>query len=177
MATDFKYCDACGQKMMVYRRGLRKGLILALIELWKVGPSKIADLEFTFGITADLPKLRFWGLIHHAGEEKRSNVVWQITEKGKDFLTGLIEVPKYIFIYNNQLQRFSKETIKLIDVHHERIDFEYVLEDAEKYQDFITRQRRLESHEVRKVQEVQEDLASYETFRERESSTPIYKIM
>ncbi len=173
MATKFKFCDACGQAMMVYRRGLRKGLIFGLIALWKNGPSKIADLDLTFGLTADLPKLRFWGLLYKLGEEKRSNVVWEITNKGKDFLTGLIEVPKYVFIYNNKLQRFSKETIKLIDVHHEKIDFESVLEDAEKYQDFTTRKRRLESYDVRKVQEMQEDLEAHETFRDRRSSTPI----
>jgi len=173
MAKKFEYCEYCDQKIMVYRRGLRKGLILGLIQLWKVGPSKIADLDLTFGITADLPKLRFWGLIHRYGEEKRSNVIWQITEKGKDFLTGLIEIPKYAFIYNNQLQKFSEEKIKLIDVHHEKINFETVLEDAEMYSDFIRRKRRLEN--VGKMQEMQEDQTTDQALGDRGTQTTIQK--
>ena len=172
MAKKFEYCECCDQKIMVYRRGLRKGLILGLIALWKNGPSKIADLDLTFGLTADLPKLRFWGLLHKSGDEKRSNVIWQITEKGKDFLTGLIGIPKYVFIYNNQLQNFSGEMIKLIDVHHEKINFETVLEDAEMYGDFIRRKRRLENA-TSQMQEMQEEKTTDKTLKDRGPHTSI----
>jgi predicted transcriptional regulator len=172
MAEKFQYCDCCGQKMMVYRRGLRKGLILALIELWKRGPSKIANMDLTHGINADFSKMRFWGLIHKAGDQKKSNAVWEITEKGKDFLTGLIDVHKYIFIYNNEVQKISTERVKLIEIHHEKIDFETVLEDAEKYEDFIFRTRRL-THDQEKMPEMRKIQSNDQALKDRQSSTSI----
>lgn len=125
--TKFSYCSHCSQKIMVYRRNIRKGMIYGLIELWKKGECKSSELNIPIGINADFSKLRFWGLIYKPSLKRE---VWAITNKGKDFLTGLIEIPKYVFIFNNNVERYSSELVKLIDICPEKIDFDIITKHA-----------------------------------------------
>lgn len=123
-------CECCGQTIKVYKRGLRKGLIVALLKLYHVGRSELMDLDLPFGIVADFPKLRFWGLVYK-DRDSRDCKHWMITKKGKDFLFNNLAVPRYVYIYNNNLEKHDEEMITIKDVGNERVDFKSVLKDSQ----------------------------------------------
>ena len=101
-----KSCPHCHQLMNVYKRSLRKGLVEALVKLDQRGQSRSSELDLPIGINADFSKMRFWGLIYKPTGDRN---VWDITGKGKRFLDGLIKIPKYVYIYNNSVEKYSSE--------------------------------------------------------------------
>ena len=113
--------------MNVYKRSLRKGLVEALVKLDQRGQSRSSELDLPIGINADFSKMRFWGLIYKPTGDRN---VWDITGKGKRFLDGLIKIPKYVYIYNNSVEKYSSEMILSSDVMPEIVDKESVLEES-----------------------------------------------
>ena len=61
---------------------------------------------------------------------------WRVTNKGKKFLFADLQIPKYAYIYNNQVQRYGDEIITAKEIEPEVINFEQVLEHATKLDDF-----------------------------------------
>lgn len=122
-----KNCPHCKQLMNVYKRSLRKGLVEALIKLDQRGWSRSSDLDLPIGINADFSKMRFWGLIYKPTDDRN---VWDITGKGKRFLGGLIKIPKYVYIYNNSVEKYSSEMILSEEIMPEIVDKESVLKEA-----------------------------------------------
>ena len=126
--SNIKYCECCSQKIMVYRRSLRKNMIPGLIVLLDGFPRKTVELGLSPGARSDFTTLRFWGLIYRDLNKDRNK--WMITQKGKLFLQGKQKIPKYVFVYNNQTKNYSEENIWIEDVHHEQINIDTVLANA-----------------------------------------------
>lgn len=64
-------------------------------------------------------KLRYHGLIHHV--RKNGQIVrgrWLITRNGWAFLRGEIQLPKYVFVANNEITGRADQTISVRDVHY-----------------------------------------------------------
>ena len=80
---NIKYCPHCSQKMMIYRRTVRKNMVSGLKKLTDGIPRKTIELNLSSGARSDFTTLRFWGLIYKDLEEDRDN--WMITQKGRDF--------------------------------------------------------------------------------------------
>ena len=120
-------CPHCDQLMNVYKRSLRKGLVEALQRLDQRGWSRSSELGLPFGINGDFSKMRFWGLIYKPTKDRN---IWGLTWKGKKFLEGEIRIPKYVYIYNNSVEKYSEETISADEVKDEVVDKESVLEEA-----------------------------------------------
>ena len=93
---------------------------------------KSSELGLPVGINADFSKLRFWGLIYKDLKINRDK--WMMTKKGIDFLFNDFEVPKYLFIYNNDVQSYSEEFITSLEILSQKqkeINTNTVLEEAE----------------------------------------------
>lgn len=105
-----KICPHCGQSMMIYRRTIRANMLECLFKLFeKYGyqEKKVHDIEPDGILSADFEKLRYWNLI-----ESGKNVnTWKITEHGVDFLSGTINVKKFVFIYNKVRQNDPPDEI------------------------------------------------------------------
>lgn len=126
--NDIKYCECCGQKMMVYRRNIRKNMIPGLIVLLDGIPRKTIELGLSEGARSDFTTLRFWGLIYRDLNKDRTK--WMLTQRGKLFLQGKTKISKYVYIYNNQAKRYSEENVWVQDIYYEKIDIDSVLEHA-----------------------------------------------
>lgn len=138
MDTGIEYCEHCGQKMMVYRRSIRKNMLYMLRRLgldFGFKAVKVRELDNRTVMESDFPKLRYWGLIHKIPE----TTSYRITQKGVDFILGRITVEKYKWIYNQQVQDdpLDQENPEIYcwEIVPEEISKEIVLEDALKYSD------------------------------------------
>ncbi len=124
----FKICPACSQKMMVYRRSVRKNMIPGLVVLSDGIPRRTVELGLSPGARSDFTTLRFWGLIYRNLKKDRNK--WMITKHGLLFLEGKTTISKYAFIFNNQTKRYSKQIVSLQQIYPEKIDYDEIMKHA-----------------------------------------------
>ena len=119
--SDGKDCPCCGQYAKSYRRGVSGSQVKALMYLFQCGRGWHHHREFADG-SGEHAKLRFWGLVEKQTEpdeaeeeDKTSTGYWRITKLGKRFVNGEVDIPKYVYIYNNQLMH--KDNFVKVSVH------------------------------------------------------------
>lgn len=117
-------CECCGRHTQLYVRQITSSMALGLIKLFTEGKvhengNGYIHIERFFkdligvpaSIRADIPKLRFWGLIQPEGKENEdgnpNSGLYKITEQGKLFVEGKILVPSHINVYNNKMYGFN----------------------------------------------------------------------
>lgn len=116
-------CTACGHIPNLFKRQLYGTLVKKLALLYgmdKQYPGTYHHIKhftvssFKFNWTAgDFAKLRYWGLIESnmPYKKKPRSGMWRITQKGKDFIDGKIEIPRYAYLSDGALKEFSQETV------------------------------------------------------------------
>ena len=80
------FCPHCHAKTVTYHHRLNKGIVGALVSLYRASgttPAKKSSLSLTTVQYANFQKLRYWNLVARA-----EGSMWYVTEKGKDFLLG-----------------------------------------------------------------------------------------
>lgn len=134
MGKEIKHCPCCGQVMMVYRRNIRKCMLYCLRTLffkYKYEWKKVIEIDERVNIGSNFPLLRHWGLIE--SEEQR----YRITKKGVCFILGKIAIPKYVWLYNEEIQNEPDGEVNPLifcwDIAPQEISKETVLEDARAY--------------------------------------------
>lgn len=112
-------CQHCQAKMIEYTFTFNKGLAKCLWLLRDTtGPVEIKKLSMTRSQWTNFQKLRYWTFIAPVlGENAKKGGYWKITEAGKRFLQGRIQVPKKVVMYRNQFVRFEGEKITFDQVN------------------------------------------------------------
>lgn len=124
-------CPCCDQFAKLYRRKLHSGMARALIAISTV-QNRVESAAGAGGIgfwvetpklgfqNGDYGRLRWWELLEQRAlkykdekEEKRDSGRWRVTTKGMQFVKGEIAIPREVFMYNNLVQGFSADTIKI----------------------------------------------------------------
>lgn len=125
--NEIKKCECCGQKIMTYKRSLRKALVDGMVKLHN-GESLMNWKEIW---VTDIKILKFWGFIY-TDEQKKANI-W-LTRKGEKFLQGKVRVPKTAFVYNNTLQNppegYEEEYVSVTDIGVEIVTKKWMLQKA-----------------------------------------------
>ena len=104
---DYVECPCCGTRHnQIYKRRIYGSMLKGLKRLAEHNNS------LTPASIGDFAKLRFWGLIKAGGQEG----AWEITQSGRDFLAGLISIPEFLFIQNNQVVGRSETFIYIGDI-------------------------------------------------------------
>jgi hypothetical protein len=127
-------CPCCGQRVKRYARNLYSTQAYCLIRLYRITELEGEDfyhwrklIENVGGsLGEDFPKLRFWGLIREADTrtlDRNASGYWKITQKGKDFVLGIISVPKKVYIFNNKFRGFSDDTITIQQALKDKFDY------------------------------------------------------
>ena len=135
MKSEIKICECCGQKMMIYRRNIRKCMLFCLRKLFfKHGTNYVKAYEVDTDVLmlSDFQKLQYWRLI-----EAGDGCTWRITPLGIDFIMGRIQIKKYVFVYNQELQSEPEGEINPLiwcwQIAPQEISKEIVLSDAVQY--------------------------------------------
>lgn len=138
-------CPCCAQFCKVYRRGMTGSQAYILVLLYhhtKTTTDWIYLPEFLSQVSelsaaargGDYGKLCFWGLIAPKldGERRADGSdrlgFYKITERGKLFVEGKIRIPKYIYVYNQALLRWSTDaTISIRDALGKKFSYEELM--------------------------------------------------
>lgn len=129
-------CPACEQFVKLYKRKLYSTMALALVRVYKYFTSPNASewlhLPKYLASTTDAwrfaggdeAKLVYWGFLEALGgareDDSRRNGFYKITENGVKFIKGEIVVPKYTYIYNQDVWGQSDGTFfprEMTDIH------------------------------------------------------------
>tara|TARA_R110002110_G_C13407639_1_gene713336 strand:- start:993 stop:1367 length:375 start_codon:yes stop_codon:yes gene_type:complete len=88
-------------------------------------------------LRGDFSKLRFWNLIEaKAGrreDENRSVGLYKITQAGIDFVKANNFVPKYIYIYNNEVIKYGESTTNISEALGEKFNYAEIMAPAEVF--------------------------------------------
>ena len=104
-------CECCGAKVVEYCHSLCKGQARALYLFAKAGgKSELKDLKFTHSQRCNFPKLRYWELVY------KDDNTWHMTQKGMDFLRGNILLPKKVWTYRGEVERYEGDDTSIQDV-------------------------------------------------------------
>ena len=112
-------CPCCKQNVKLYRRKLHKTMALSLISLYKLGSGYQPINMIMRGISengpGDFSKLKYWGMIEQKPNdtEYRSSGFWRITEKGKSFVYGDLQVQETALVYNGRCLGFEGEMLDI----------------------------------------------------------------
>jgi hypothetical protein len=114
-------CPCCDRWGKVYARPINETMARSLIWLCNA-PSKNGWVDVPTEAprwlvrSNQLPTLRWWDLVERAhGKEidKKYSGFWRPTELGRSFAEGKIAMPKAVFTYNGERERYGEETIRI----------------------------------------------------------------
>ena len=97
-------CPACQSTTKVYRRPLSSARIKAMIALDVRGPLSGRALGEVTG-SLNYPTASYFGLI------SQLNSTWVLTDKGRDFLRGLISVHSHVLVFQGVPVAFNGDTV------------------------------------------------------------------
>lgn len=109
-------CPTCGATMVEYRHSLNVGLVTGLAALHSSGggPINLGDLGLTRSQWDNFQKLRYWGLVapSYDGDVRRRGV-WQITEKGRLFVTGVTVIQRVARTYRGRTVGYEGALVRV----------------------------------------------------------------
>lgn len=144
-------CPCCGQFCKVYNRTLSATMALWLMALAKAhdaaGPGSwihVRDLGVVQN--GDYGRLPQWGMSIHASSSdvtKKCSGLWQITERGRAWVDGQIEVPRRLVVWNNEVVAHSDETVDIVAALGETHDYRVLMAASTLPRDIIARIRSM----------------------------------
>lgn len=116
-------CPCCGQRAKRYRRTIYKSLAMTLktMAAAEVGDDGAFDVRAVKMRGGDPAKLRFWGLIEEVATGR-----WRVTDLGHGFLSGIVSVPRYVFLYDGMVTKKSDEEMTVLDALGQNFDREEI---------------------------------------------------
>ncbi len=128
-------CKICDQNVKLYKRKLNSGMAAALYWMVNFNDGNWIDIPATaprFILrTKEYGTLRHWGLVlqcpNNDDPTKKNSGLWKPTLTGIQFVTGILEVPKYIYLYNNEVEGSSDEQTKIQEALGDKFDYEKLM--------------------------------------------------
>jgi hypothetical protein len=136
-----KRCPTCCAKMVEYPHSLNKNLVKFLFVLVENGGTvafKQMDKLIGYNLRANFPKLQYWGLIKKVRDDltgERKGGLWAITELGRDFIQGNIDINKKVWTYRNEFVSFDGVLVGVKKLGYEpfRTRDDYVADERPRY--------------------------------------------
>lgn len=139
-------CPCCGQFVKLYRRRLNAGACRALIFMYRLDRDRKFDDDWDgwihvqqdfakyFRVNAnsmDYSQAQWWELIEAKPNvddpTKRDSGYWKLTEKGRQFVKGIIEVRSHAYLYNNKMLGFTGEKMTIKTALGKRFNYEELM--------------------------------------------------
>lgn len=132
MFKDGAKCPCCKQNVKVYKRSITSSMAWGLSELYARRGQDYTHCEDFFksndnvpsSVRGDFTKFLLWMIIEAHPDDRG---VYRITNIGKDFLLNGLEVPKFFFVYNDDVIKQSKQTVTIREASKNKFNLNEVL--------------------------------------------------
>lgn len=133
-------CPCCDRYSQIYRRRIHSGMALNLIKLYRAGGQDnfihFAEFIGARGEGSDFTICRYWGLVEPGhkieGEEnKKDSGRWKLTVPGVFYVKGHQSVPKYAYVFDNQVLQFSEEFVTVRDALGAKFNYDEIMSNYE----------------------------------------------
>jgi hypothetical protein len=74
--------------------------------------------------------LHHWGLLEtkkNTGKKVRGSGLWRLTPLGRDFIHRHITLPKYAFVFNNRLEKYSEDQVDVVQALGKKFSYEELM--------------------------------------------------
>ena len=114
-------CPCCDRWGRIYKRSINETMARSLIWLCNA-PSEQGWVDVPTHAprwlvrSNQLPTLRWWDLVQRARNEdvdKKHSGMWRATELGRAFAKGEIAMPKTVYTYNGEREKYGDEVIRI----------------------------------------------------------------
>lgn len=129
-------CPCCDKFCKRYKRKFNSAMAWGLIWLvkhsgatreWVHLPSSAPRFVIS---TNQMGTAAKWGLLESMEEDsenKKCSGYWRPTKLGEDFVYRRVSIPRFIYLYNNEPQDFSKERTTIREALGDRFDYEELM--------------------------------------------------
>jgi len=128
-------CPACGQTCKIYKRKLnamQAHFLVWLVQRYEQLRDWIdVPKEYPHKIGGEYGKLRHWSLAElHPNDDdtKRTSGLWRPTALAVDFVYDRITVPKYVYLYNNEIHSISPDRIGIREALGDKFDYAEIMQ-------------------------------------------------
>lgn len=142
MVDNIQYCEACGAKMIAYKKKLNKPICSAMIKIYKkLGANQFGDIAKLDNLShqqkCNFQVLEYWGMMKRPSPEDKTarGGWWAVTDLGEKFIKGEVSMPIWIRTYRGKAKERSNEMVKISDVVEGYEDKAYHLLGAENVSD------------------------------------------
>ena len=110
--TEKKFCPSCGQSLMVYKHSIARRLALIILKVkdYTVPFHLQKDACLSHSENTNFYKVPYWGIVE---ADDFGSGYYRITDKGREFIAGRIEIPKWIKTFDNNIVEKSKEMVSI----------------------------------------------------------------
>lgn len=141
--ADGGICPCCDRSGKVYRLSINQTYALSLrwidVHGKEGGWINVQDNAPRFMLKGkNYGMLTHWGVLESFS--MRSGI-WRTTQKGKDFLKGLINLPLGAFIYNDKVWAFSSEEVSFRGCFDKHFDFDEMMSAQFKWSNLKERKK------------------------------------
>lgn len=120
-------CPACEQFCKVYQRKLNSGMARSLIAMYRAGGTDFVHIPTEIGARSrEEGKLAYWALVEEQKENRPDGGragYWRVTDKGEQFVLGLVKVPKYARVYDGRCLELTGDFIVIQDALGDSFDY------------------------------------------------------
>jgi len=128
-------CPCCSRWGKVYPRNINETMARSLIWLCNA-PSKNGWVDVPSHAprwivrSNQLPTLRWWELVeraHSTDEKKKHSGLWRPTELGRSFAEGKIAIPKTVYTYAGEREKYGEATVFIRECFGSHFSYQEVM--------------------------------------------------
>jgi hypothetical protein len=129
-------CPTCGRHAQIYRRKFHASIARQLIRLYWLGgtahyihASKLILPEVSGA--GDFSKAKYWGLIYqqiNTDPDTKCNGMWMLSAEGVAFVRGQHRIAREVFVFDDEVQGMSAETITIAEALGDRFNYHELME-------------------------------------------------
>ncbi len=125
-------CPCCHRFSHFNRFKINRSMVLAACSLYAKRHSTddgfVHHKKFMLGFSRGFYDLGRFGFLEQrqkndADQAKRTSGYWKLTQGGIDFLMGKTRVPKYAYVFDDEVRGYSEELISVHDAMGENFNF------------------------------------------------------